>query len=122
MTPGQVNIICAACGAESFLKRTPRYDGFKKTGEILSCASCGHVYSDESQVPFKSGRKPKIFDDSDKVREISVFRDEEKGKACRYCKHYVVNPFTQRCGKHHRAVEATDLCFDFDLLSLEKEK
>jgi len=42
-----------------------------------------------------------------------IFAEDEKGRNCRYCKHYVVNPFTQRCGLHGRTVEATDTCEDF---------
>ena len=107
-----LEIVCSACGAESLLTRTPRYDGFTKVGEELKCASCGHVYDDEDAVPFKRGSAPAVFSENDRPREISVFRDDEKGRTCRHCEHYVVNPFVQRCGLHNREVEATDTCSD----------
>lgn len=110
----RVEIICSACGAESFLKRSPLYDGFKKVGEQLVCVACGHVFADESEVRFRQLKRPAIFTDEDKPRAVTVFNSNEKNKSCRHCKHYVVNPFTQRCGRHQRVVEATDLCGDFD--------
>jgi len=113
MSTPKVEIICSACGAESLLKRAPQYEGFKKIGETLSCAACGHVYADEAAVPFKRTGKPRVFGESDAPRAIRVFADDEKGKACRYCAHYVVNPFTQRCSLHRKTVEATDFCGQF---------
>ena len=49
-----------------------------------------------------------------------IFSACEKQRCCRYCKHYVVNPWTQRCGLHERNVEATDLCDDFDRAQTEE--
>jgi len=43
-----------------------------------------------------------------------VFGDDEYGRTCRHCRHYIVNPFTQRCDLHKKEVEATDFCPDFD--------
>lgn len=106
-------IRCTACGEDSLLKRAPRYDGFKKVGETLSCAACGHVYASEAEVPFKGRARPSIFDESDKPQTRVVFHNDEKGRMCGHCRHYVVNPFTQRCGKHNRVVEATDGCDNF---------
>jgi len=108
-----VEIICAICGADTIIIREPVYDGFKKTGETLKCAACGHVYTDENQVPFKQKKHPGIFDESDASRKVSVFHESEKGRTCCYCKHYVVNPFTQRCGLNFHPVEATDSCEQF---------
>jgi transcription elongation factor Elf1 len=110
----QIEILCPACGAESLLKRTPRYENFKKVGEDLSCASCGHPFASEAEVPFKAVKKASVFDESDAPKAVRVFREDEQHKACRYCRHYIVNPFTQRCGRHLREVEATDICGDFE--------
>ncbi len=109
-----VEIICRSCGEESLLKRMPRYEGFKRVGEILTCAACGYEYASEADVPFKQRRAPRVFDTSDAPKTVRVFRDEEKGRLCRYCRQYVVNPFTQRCARHRRFVEATDSCEDFE--------
>lgn len=114
MSVSAVEIICVACGRESLLKREPRYEGFKKVGESLTCAACGHEYAVEADVPFKKKAAPKVFDASDAPRTIKVFRENEAERLCRYCKNFVVNPFLQRCGKHGNLVEATDSCPDFE--------
>ena len=111
-----LEIICTACGADALLKREPVYEGFTKTGEELSCASCGHVYASEAEVPFKSEEKVDIFTDADRPDRIDVFDEDEKQRVCRYCKHYVVNPFAQRCDLHRTFVDATDYCNDFSRL------
>lgn len=108
-----VEILCTACGQASLIKRVPKYEGFRKTGESLTCASCGHEYASEADVPFKRNHKPRIFDASDAPKVIKVFNEAEVERLCRHCRHYVVNPFIQRCGKHGRLVEATDTCRDF---------
>lgn len=109
-----LEIICSECGADALIKREPIYDGFKKIGEELSCSACGHKFLSETDVPFKEARKPSVFDESDKAKVIDVFADEERGRNCRYCQNYLVNPFTQRCSLHFKEVKATDFCDDFE--------
>lgn len=106
-------IQCPACHKESFLRREPVYEGFQKTGETLSCVSCGHRFASEKDVPFIKREKPKIFSDADRSARIEIFTSDEKGRNCRHCKHYVKNPFVQRCGLHQMEVAASDCCADF---------
>ena len=116
-------IQCSACGADSWVKREPVYDeNFKKTGEKLSCAACGHVFASEAEVPYKDRSGPKVFSDSDKPKALHLFADDEKGRNCRHCEHYVVNPFTQRCGLHFKKVLATDICDDFAPVKTKEDK
>jgi hypothetical protein len=109
-----VEIICAACGADTLLIRTPRYDGFKKTGEILTCASCGHEYPGEDEVPFKGQAKVEVFTEDDRPRGVKLFDEHEAERLCRHCVNYVVNPFMQWCSYHRKEVEATDTCSRFE--------
>lgn len=109
-----VEICCVACGQDSLLKREPLYEGFKKVGERLTCFECGHEYETEDEVPFKVKRAPTVFDASDAPRRVKVFKEKEADRLCRYCKHYVVNPFLQRCGLRGKLVEATDTCGKFE--------
>ena len=109
-----VEINCVACGQESLLKREPTYEGFKKVGERLTCFGCGHEYASEAEVPFKEKRVPKVFEASDAPKAVKVFKKNEADRLCRYCKHYVVNPFLQRCGLRGKLVEATDTCERFE--------
>ncbi|MCE9612690.1 MAG: hypothetical protein K8T26_00345 [Lentisphaerae bacterium] len=108
-----IEIVCAACGAEALLRREPVFEGFRKTGERLLCSACGHAYDNEAEVPFKGQQRPQVFTAADKPQAVDVFEDDEKHRNCRYCVHYVVNPFTQWCGLHRRDVEATDRCDQF---------
>lgn len=108
------SVICSACGEASFLKRVPKYDGFKKVGEVLKCTACGHEFASEAEAPVAAKAKPSLFDESDAPRPVHVFDEDEKGHLCRYCRHFIVNPFTQRCGRHQKVVEATDTCRDFE--------
>jgi hypothetical protein len=117
-----LEIHCPGCHADTILRREPQYDGFKKTGESLFCASCGHRFASEAEVPFKQKRAASVFTAADRPRKIDIFHSDEKGRNCRHCKHFVVNPFIQRCGKHHREVQATDLCADFDARPAEGEE
>jgi len=113
MTLKRLEIVCAFCKADTLLVREPRYEGFKKTGETLKCATCAHVYATEAEVPFKEVHAPKVFDSTDAARKVDVFREAEKGRICCYCRNYIVNPFTQKCGLFLKVVEATDSCGDF---------
>ncbi len=112
--PGtKLEITCTACGAATFVRREPVYEGFKKVGDSFRCAACGHTYAGESDVPFRQQTGPRVFEADDVPRKVELFRADERRKNCRYCTHYVVNPFTQRCGLHEKPVQATDWCLDF---------
>jgi len=108
-----LDFTCPACGKETFLRREPRYDGFKKTGERLFCAACGHELPPETELSKPARRMPSVFNDEDRPKTIEVFKADEKGRNCRYCDNYLINPFTQRCGLHQREVQATDSCNQF---------
>ena len=113
MSPDSLEILCSECGEDTLVRREPKYDGFKKVGETFTCMACGHEFPDGNAVPFKQRKAPDVFGEDDKPDIVDLFRDDEKRRNCRYCEHYTVNPFTQRCGLHDKPIEATDLCGDF---------
>lgn len=105
---------CPSCHRDSWLLRQPVYDdSFRKTGEKLLCALCRREFASESEIPFSAPSAPRIFTDADRPKPAALFSDDEKGRCCRHCAEYVVNPFVQRCGLHHCEVEATDCCPHF---------
>lgn len=108
-----LEIMCEACGAESLLRREPVYKGFAKVGETLSCLACGHVYPDESAVPFKVARKVAIFTEADRSKTEQVFDNDADTRNCRHCVAYLKNPFTQWCTRHSRETDALETCGDF---------
>ena len=117
-----VEIICSRCGAETLLRREAVYDGFTRTGEKLTCSSCGHVFADESEITFKNrASTPAVFTDADRPTAVEVFDEGENAQLCRYCANYIVNPFTQFCALHRREVQATDSCERFEKTAEEKE-
>jgi len=116
-----VEIICRNCGEDTLLKREAIYDGFTRTGEKLLCSSCGFEYVSEAEVPFKERPDtPQIFTDADRSAKVEVFDADESRRLCRYCAHYIINPFTQFCAVHKKEVQATDTCDRF-LKSEEKD-
>ncbi len=94
------------------IRREPVYEEFKKTGERILCSACGHEFAPD-EPPTPPPAKPAIFGPDDLPLTPRVFDETERGRCCRYCRHYVVNPFRQWCGRHERETEATDLCDDF---------
>lgn len=122
MTQKSNELFCSACGREALLLRKPVYEGFKKTGELLTCSACGHVYDDEAAVPFKVKRTQTVFSEADRPRPVHVFEEGESQTLCRYCAHYVINPFMQWCGLHKKEVAATDTCTNYQKKPADTEK
>lgn len=108
-----IEIICPACGKDTLLRRTPRYDGFRRVGENLVCSSCGHSFANEAEVPFKTKQPSTLFDRSELKNRPGIFKHDDANRLCRHCVHYVVNPFVQHCARQHKEVEATDSCARF---------
>ncbi len=112
--PTAREIACTACGRTALARIEPVYAGFKKVGEEVVCTACGHRYAGREAAPFAAAdARPGVFTEADKPREPKVFADDERRKCCAWCAHFVVNPFSQRCGLANRAVDATDLCIRF---------
>lgn len=108
-----LEIICPLCGKETLVRREPVYEGFQKVGETCFCTECGGEVPADDGVQVVPRKKLNIFSDDDKPEAQAIFGEDERQRCCRYCQHYVLNPFTQRCGLHGRDVESTDLCFNF---------
>jgi hypothetical protein len=118
-----LEIVCTECGKAALVRAEPVYDGFKKIGEAFICTSCGHRYASEAETPFvETVRKPSVFTEKDKPVAPNIFSDDEREHCCTWCKHFVVNPFTQRCGLTNSFTEATNLCVRFEKKGVEKPK
>jgi hypothetical protein len=54
-------------------------------------------------------------DDAVRPKVVNPFGGETGPlRICRYCRQYVVNPFTQKCMLHERETSATDSCEQFE--------
>ena len=113
MAAKPLEIHCPGCGRVTLLLRQPTYEGFTKVGEALSCASCGHAFATEDEVPFKHATPVRVFTEADQSTVAKIFDEGENARLCRYCVNYVINPFMQWCGHHRKEVEATDTCSAF---------
>ena len=109
-----MEIRCKACGRLSLARAEPVYEDFKKVAETFVCSACGHRYPSREATPFvDADGRPRVFSDADKPVAVKVFKADERRRSCAWCRHYIVNPFYQRCGLNNRAVEATDVCARF---------
>jgi hypothetical protein len=118
-----MEIKCEGCNTIAVAKPEPVYDGFKKIGTQYICLQCGKVYPTEEETPFaQTINKPSVFTDDDKPDMLSIFSDDERQKCCGWCKHFVLNPFAQRCGLTNSETEATDLCVRFEKKEEEEEE
>lgn len=110
-----MEIHCEACGETALVRAEPVYDGFKKTGEAFICLNCGKRYACAEETPFLSAvSRPKVFSDADKPKAPSIFSEDERQRSCGWCAHFVVNPFSQRCGLSNKETESTNLCVRFE--------
>ncbi|HRR34637.1 MAG TPA: hypothetical protein P5026_11090 [Kiritimatiellia bacterium] len=110
-----MEIQCEGCRTITLARKEPVYDGFKKVGEAYVCTGCGARYASAEEAPFvHSPRRPRVFTEADKSQAPSIFADDERQHSCGWCRHFVVNPFSQRCGLTNTETQATDLCVRFE--------
>jgi hypothetical protein len=106
-------IMCPMCQRNTLVLRKPKFDGFTRVGDELTCSECGTVFDDDEKLEFVEAAKLDIFTDEDKSAKVDMFEGDEV-RFCIHCKYYVVNPFTQRCMLHNKIVQATDSCGQFE--------
>ena len=110
-----LEIHCTVCGTVALARKEPVYEGFKKTGEAFICTACGARFASAEETPFaKKDARPNVFSDADKPSPLSIFSDDERQRTCGWCRHFVVNPFSQRCGLTNKETQAIDLCVRFE--------
>ena len=108
MSSRSKKIFCPSCRQESAVKVVKKYDGFTLVSEIDTCAFCGYKFGEEG---------PEVIEE----RSPGWVDDKELKKVCRHCRHYVINPFVQKCVLHQREIEATDTCAEFSLRTPPRE-
>ena len=109
-----LEIRCTACKRLALARMEPVYEDFKKVGETFVCSACGHRYPARDKTPFVDAEgRPRVFTETDKPAVAKVFKSDERRRSCAWCRHFIVNPFRQRCGLNNREVEATDICGRF---------
>ncbi len=111
-----LEIICTGCGDRSLVRAEPVFEGFRKAGEAFICLNCGHRYESEVVTPFaKRDAGPDVFSAAEReAPKLSIFAEDELHKSCRWCKHFIISAFDQKCGVTLQQTEATDLCLKFE--------
>jgi RecJ-like exonuclease len=97
MEPAGRKIFCPHCRQESAVKVIKKYDGFTPVGEIKTCAFCGYEFLEE---------EPALIE----AETPEWARQEGIRKVCYRCRHYVLNPFVQKCVLQDKEVDALDSC------------
>lgn len=110
-----LEIHCAVCGRTTLARKEAVYEGFKKTGELFICTGCGTRFDSAAETPFVQQEiRPSVFSADDKPLPPAIFSDDERQRSCGWCRQFVVNPFSQRCGLTNKETQATDLCAQFE--------
>ncbi|MBO5959605.1 MAG: hypothetical protein J6Q65_05740 [Lentisphaeria bacterium] len=113
---------CPHCGNSSFLKKESVMDGWKKTGEVLKCASCSAFVEDVVPEPDSTPEEAHSRatdalaallggDDTEKV--ANPFAQTER-RFCRDCRHRVMNAFRIYCSQHDKDVGPMDDCPQYE--------
>ena len=109
-----MEIRCTACRHLTLARAEPVYEDFKKVAEAFVCTACGHRYESRASTPFVDAEgRPRVFSEADKPAAVKVFKSDERRRSCAWCRYFIVNPFSQRCGLNNRTVDATDVCARF---------
>lgn len=112
---------CTTCEQETLFVTEALYEGFKKTGECSRCSVCGNSSSVMKESAPRTDPLAALFGENSRPEKPELFDVEgETARLCRKCTHYVIHPFTQRCGLHDREVSATDTCDQFKAKADEK--
>lgn len=119
------NILCPACGAQSFVKsRLVLSDDWSSKRKVLVCAFCNaELGKADEQTPQKSAepsggtsRLAALLSD-DVEEKVNIKIDVQQGdeKLCRNCRHLAVHPFKNVCLISQKEVDTMDDCEKFEL-------
>jgi hypothetical protein len=106
---------CPVCKEDALVVSESIYEGFVKSGDQSRCAQCGHEFRSAVKQKTRADPLAALFGEQKDEETPALFDVEtETGRLCRRCTHYVLHPFTQRCGLHDYEVSATDTCDQFE--------
>lgn len=121
MRPGD-EYNCPHCGKNSFLKKETVMDGWTKKGEVLKCASCGHLVCElkpeknKASDPLKSAgadRLKKLFGADEFVEKPVLKAEGNEADFCKDCAFLIPHPFVFKCSKFNKSVNPMDDCPSF---------
>ncbi|MDR0933191.1 MAG: hypothetical protein LBM70_09270 [Victivallales bacterium] len=111
---------CPHCGEKSVVKAKNKLDGFTLVGKVLICALCGAEIEDsgeKSSTPAKSATIDRLAallgqcDNSEVKADLTP--DENYGRFCRNCVHFIEHPFKTLCGIDGKSADPMGECKEF---------
>ena len=121
MKPGD-EYNCPHCGNNSFLKKETVMDGWTRKGDVLKCASCGHLVcelkeeSGKPADPLKSDaadRLKNLFGGEEFVEKPALKAEGDEANFCKDCAFLIPHPFVFKCFKFNKTVNPMDDCHAF---------
>lgn len=122
MKPGD-EYNCPHCGKNSFLKKETLMDGWTKKGDVLKCASCGHLVcsldpktAEKNADPLASpsaARLKNLLGEDHFAEKPKITAGEGEQRFCKDCAFLIPHPFVLRCTRTNRTVNPMDDCPDF---------
>ena len=121
MKPGD-EYNCPHCGRNSFLKKETVMDGWTRKGDVLKCASCGHLVCELKEEtgkpadPLKSDaadRLKNLFGGEEFVEKPALKAEGDEANFCKDCAFLIPHPFVFKCSKFNKTVNPMDDCPDF---------
>lgn len=112
-----LEIHCTACGKTTFVRAEPVFEGFRKIGEAYICLACGHRYPSAEETPFTApaaAKASQLFQAPPKKDLSDLLGISRRHHSCRWCAHWILHPFDQRCGLTNKHTESTDECDQFE--------
>lgn len=112
-----LEINCTACGKTAFVRAEPVFHGFTKVGEAYICLACGHRYASAAETPFVESTGENgggLFHATPKKDLADLLGIDGRHHSCRWCAHWILHPFEQRCGLTNKKTESTDECDRFE--------
>ncbi len=120
MIPGET-IQCPCCGEKSVVKSRTKMNGWTKVGTVLVCALCGaELGAPEERTAAAAVRRKSdslaslLGEGAEFTPGADLTPDENYGRFCRNCVHFLAHPFKTLCSKYNRPADPMGDCPEFE--------
>ncbi len=110
-------VSCPLCGEKSVVKTKMKMDGFTRLGEVFVCALCGGELGtpskDVAPVAQSSNKLAALLGEVETDAKADIAPDENYGRFCRNCVHFIEHPFKTLCGIDGKPADPMGECKHF---------
>ncbi|WP_303056259.1 hypothetical protein [Victivallis vadensis] len=114
-------ITCPHCGEKSVVKSKAKMEGWTKVGTVLVCALCGaELGTPDEKSAEDAGRKKLgslaalLGEGAEAAPKADLTPDENYGRFCRNCVHFIEHPFRVLCGLDGHEIDPMGECGKFE--------